>query len=107
MTSGSHITRRLIAATVAAAALVVPSQAAAATASLNTSTLNVNSGAESSDLTVTISGSNFVIADATADVAVGSVTCSQTTDTPKRVSCPTAGVTSLGSTLSDGNDKLN
>src|SRR5215217_381032 len=105
MTSGSHITRRLIAATVAAAALVVPSQAAAATASLNTTTLNVNSGAEASDLTVTISGSNFVIADASLDVAAGSG-CTQTTDTPKRVTCPTAGVTTLGSTLGDGADRL-
>src|SRR5215217_2646371 len=105
MTSGSHITRRLIAATVAAAALVVPSQAAAATASLNTTTLNVNSGAESSDLTVTISGSTFVIADAGADVAAGSG-CTQTTDTPKRVTCPTAGVTAVGAVLNDGADKL-
>src|SRR5215208_4443852 len=102
---GSHITRRLIAATVVGAALVVPSQAAAATASLSGATLNVNSGAESSDLTVTISGGSFVIADANSDVGVGSG-CAQTSDVPKRLTCPTAGVTAVGAVLNDGDDKL-
>ena len=91
---GSHITRRLIAATVASAALAIPSQAAAATASLSGATLNVNSGVEASDLTVTTTSTTFVIADANGDVAAGSP-CAQTTDTPKRVTCPRAGVTAI------------
>ena len=105
MRPGSHITRRAIAALVVGAALVAPAQAGAATASLSGATLNVNSGNEASDVTVTISGSNFVIADNGADVTAGSA-CAQTADTPKKVTCPTAGVTTLGAVLNGGVDKL-
>src|SRR5687768_10682868 len=79
---GSHITRRTIAALVAAAALAVPAQAGAATASLSGATLNVNSGNEATELTVTISGSSFVVADAGADVWAG-FPCTATADAPK------------------------
>jgi Ca2+-binding RTX toxin-like protein len=102
---GSHITRRTIAALGTAAALAVPAQAGAATASLSGATLNVNSGSEASDVTVTISGPNFVVSDAGADVAAGTA-CVQTGDSPKKVTCPTAGVTAVGAVLNGEVDKL-
>ncbi len=99
------IQSRALVTLVAVAALAAPGQANAATGSLSGATLNVNSGTESSDLTLTTSGSTYVLADASADVAAGSG-CTQTTDTPKRVICPAGGVTAIGAVLNSGDDRL-
>jgi Ca2+-binding RTX toxin-like protein len=105
MQRGIHIRRRLIAALVVAVALIAPTQAGAATASLSGATLTVNSGNEASDLTITLSGGALIVADANADVTT-TLPCSQTNDVPKRVTCPAAGVEYLSSSLGDGNDRL-
>jgi hypothetical protein len=101
MHSGSHTLSRLIAALVVAVALVAPAQAGAAAAYISGgATLRVDGGSEASNLTVTTSGTNFVVADSGADVTAGPG-CVQTSDSPKRVTCPQAGVTTVGSMLGE------
>src|SRR3712207_5615723 len=104
----SFIARRALVGIVSTAALAFPAEAAAATqASISGSTLNVNGGGEVNSVTVTISGSNFVVADANADATFSGLACSQTNDTPyRKVTCPTSGITALGSTLDAGDDRL-
>ena len=105
MNPGHRTARRMVAALVAVAALAAPAQAGASSAGLSGGTLSVTSGAEASALTVTPSGSNLVVADANGDVGAGSA-CQQTTDTPRRVTCPAGDVTAVASSLGDGADSF-
>src|SRR4051794_31171362 len=100
----SHIPRRVIAATVAAAALVAPAQAGASTAvAVSFGTLTVTgSGTDASVVRVTPSaGDSLVVSDA-VDVTAGT-NCQPTAD-PKQVTCSGAGA--LNVSLGEGNDAL-
>ena len=107
MSTGTHrIARRALASLITAAALVVPAQAGAATASVSMSVLQVTDGDGSSRLTVTSSGSSLIVADPERDVSTGAG-CSQTQTTPKAASCPMSILTAINAALGGGDDELN
>src|SRR3954451_19855282 len=101
---GSHTPRRVIAAFVAAAALVVPAQAGAATAAgVSFGTLTVTgSGTDANAVRVTSSGGGSLVVSDAVDVTAGT-NCLPTGD-PKQVTC--TGVSALNISLGEGNDTL-
>src|SRR3712207_5350172 len=98
------IARRALLALVATVALAVPAQAGAATtSSISSGTLVVGGGTEANAVTVTVSGANFVVADANGAVSA-STGCSPTADVPAKATCPTSGVTAVYAGLGAGED---
>jgi hypothetical protein len=96
----------MLAGLVAAAALAVPAQAGAASVGINDGTLWVHSGVtEASTLTVTRSGSTFVVTDAQLSIwAFWGAGCSPSGS--KSVVCPADGVTGFSASLGDGDDSI-
>jgi hypothetical protein len=95
--------RRTLAALVAVTALAVPGQAGAATAGKYGGTIGIGSGSEATNLSITSSGDEILVADSLGGVSAGTG-CSKAKG--QKVRCPATGITRMTVVLGGGGDTL-
>jgi hypothetical protein len=96
--------RRALAGLIAAAALVVPAQASAASVGVGSGALRISSGSEASNITVTGLAGSLVVADPARGVLP--IYPCLASGWPIKAVCPAAAVTSITASLGDGDDRL-